>query len=73
MHIHGSADPGFNAGIIQTFSGYPLKAKGSYSGNALMDGVVLKEVELLANKYYINIHTKLYPGGEIRGQLLMNQ
>jgi hypothetical protein len=73
MHIHGVADPGFNAGILQTFSGYPLKASGTYSGSVFADGVVIKEEDLLANKYYINIHTKLYPGGEIRGQLLMNQ
>ncbi len=79
MHIHGPADPGFAAGILQSFSassasntsGYPLKASGSYSGSVFADGVVIKEEELLANKYYINIHTKLNPAGEIRGQLTL--
>jgi hypothetical protein len=32
---------------------------------------VLKEEELLANKYYINLHTKANPAGELRGQLVM--
>jgi hypothetical protein len=72
MHIHGLADPGFNAPILQTFSGYPLKASGSYSGTLFVDEVVFKESDILANKFYINIHTKAYPGGEIRGQLIIN-
>ncbi len=28
-----------------------------------------QEADLFANQYYVNIHTALYPGGEIRGQL----
>jgi Cu/Zn superoxide dismutase len=71
MHIHGPADPGFAAPIIQTFSGYPIKAAGTHSGSVFIDGVVLKEEELLANKYYINLHTKANPAGELRGQLNM--
>jgi CHRD domain len=29
-----------------------------------------QEADLFANLYYVNIHTALYPGGEIRGQLI---
>jgi hypothetical protein len=29
-----------------------------------------QEADLLAGLYYINIHTDLYPGGEIRGQIV---
>ncbi|MFN2456684.1 MAG: CHRD domain-containing protein [Chitinophagaceae bacterium] len=71
MHIHGPADPGTAAGILQGFSGYPLKASGTYSGSVFVDGVVIKEEVLLANKLYINLHTKANPAGEIRGQLIM--
>lgn len=71
MHIHGPSDPGFAAPILQTFSGFPIKAAGTHSGSVFMDGVVLKEEELLANKYYINLHTKANPAGELRGQLTM--
>ena len=29
-----------------------------------------QEADLMANLYYVNIHTTAYPGGEIRGQLI---
>jgi hypothetical protein len=69
-HIHGTASKGFNAGILQDFtSSLPKVLSGTYSGTALIDGVVLKEEELLLGRYYINIHTPINPGGEIRGQI----
>lgn len=78
MHIHGLADPGFNAGVLQniitasngiTTPGSRYGTSGSISATLYIDGVVFKEEHLLANKYYFNIHTAAYPGGEIRGQL----
>lgn len=69
FHIHGSAGRGVNAGILQNFSGYPRTPSGQYRGSVLIDGVVFREEDLFAGKYYINIHTQLNPGGEIRGQI----
>ncbi|MBC7851595.1 MAG: CHRD domain-containing protein [Chitinophagaceae bacterium] len=69
MHIHGSAGPGFNAGIVQNFTGYSTAQAGSYSGTFLVDGLVVKEDDFLRGGYYLNIHTALNPGGEIRGQI----
>lgn len=69
MHIHGATDPGFNAGILQSFSGYPTAPAGTYNNSVVADGQVIKEEDILAGKLYVNIHTALYPGGEIRGQL----
>lgn len=82
MHIHGLADPGFNAGIVQniitasngitTPSATRFGTSGSFSASMYVDGVAVKEEDLLAGKFYINIHTATYPNGEIRGQIVLN-
>ncbi len=69
FHIHGSAQKGVNAPIIQNFSGYSTAVQGVFSGSVLFDGIIFKEEDLFKGQYYINIHTALNPGGEIRGQL----
>ncbi|MBD0279433.1 MAG: CHRD domain-containing protein [Flavisolibacter sp.] len=87
MHIHGPADPGTNAGILQNIiatgsisggatianPGTAYGTSGNISARAFVDNVVIKESDLLAGKYYINIHTAKYPGGEIRGNLIFTQ
>lgn len=69
MHVHGQAPVGFAAGVYQSISTSGLTATGSKSGTLLVDGVTIKEQDLLNGFYYINIHTATYPGGEIRGQI----
>lgn len=82
MHIHGLAPTGFAAGVVQTIVGtsnsiFPQKTSGKYtyaktgklSGTLLVDGVAVKEENLLNGQYYMNIHTSVYTGGEIRGQI----
>lgn len=69
MHIHGTALRGFNAGIVQNFTGYPSAVAGTFTGTFFVDGVAVKEADLLRGAYYLNIHTQLNPGGEIRGQI----
>jgi len=69
FHIHGSSGRGVNAPVLQGFIGYPTTQSGIYKGSVLIDGVVFKEEDLSAGKYYINIHTMANPGGEIRGQI----
>jgi hypothetical protein len=85
MHIHGTAPQGYSTGIVQNIlitkneAQFPFRG-GSYSGSLLVDGVVIKEENLLNGMYYLNIHTKgivpglappnnTYAGGEIRGQI----
>ncbi len=48
---------------------YRFSKSGSISGSFQIDGVVVKEVDLLNGMYYMNIHSKVYGGGEIRGQI----
>jgi hypothetical protein len=63
-HLHGPAAKGENAGVQVPFEG-PLASpiKGSA---ALTDA---QAADLLAGKYYVNIHTPAHKDGEIRGQV----
>lgn len=71
MHIHGLATRGQSAGILQgfTLSTVQKRKEGTYTGNVYFDDQIMKEAELFAGKYYLNLHTKAYPGGELRGQI----
>lgn len=68
-HIHGLAERGVNAGVVQSFSGFPANTIGSYTGTLLVDGVKVTEEHLLGGKYYANIHTAANTSGQIRGQI----
>ena len=66
-HFHASAPPGVNASII-----IPL-ALGSPKNGCLTPHPALTHqqiADLFAGLWYINVHTSVNPGGEIRGQLL---
>jgi hypothetical protein len=71
-HIHGVASKTQNAPVVHPFT-IPVAARttvtGTYSGEAEVDGIKIKEDSLLAGFYYFNIHTNRYKGGEIRGQI----
>jgi hypothetical protein len=62
-HFHGPADPGKNAGIIVHFS----PAQSPIRGTATLNDA--QAADLLAGKWYANVHTSAHPGGEIRGHL----
>jgi hypothetical protein len=66
-HIHGLAEPGGNAGIMIPFTTLPSPIKGSKALNSR------EEEGLMTGRLYVNVHTKLHPGGEIRGQILKKQ
>lgn len=63
-HIHGPALPGANAGVVVPFTPPASPITGSVT---LTDAQV---ADLMAGKYYVNVHTAANPGGEIRGQLV---
>ena len=70
-HIHGLGEVGIIAPVLQTFSPFPRRKEGSYSGSLFIDGVKFTEEYLLGGRYYINIHSKTFGNGEIRGQLIL--
>jgi hypothetical protein len=70
MHFHGPAEKGTNAGVLYPITDFTPGTSGTANGTVKLDGVKLKETELLGGKWYYNIHTKTHPGGEIRGQVI---
>lgn len=64
-HFHGPAEPGQNAGVVVGF-------KGSVESPIVGQATITPEQanDLLSGKWYVNIHTKAYPGGEIRAQVM---
>ena len=85
MQIRGLAPEGYaSATVVQnivassngifaqkTSGKYTYSKSGSLTGTLLVDGVLVKENDLINGQYYINIFTNspLYPQGEIRGQI----
>ncbi len=64
-HFHGPASAGQNAGVALGLSN-PVVSPAS--GEASL--TVGQFADLMAGKWYVNLHTAQHPGGEIRGQLL---
>lgn len=64
-HIHGPADPGANAPPVVPFPA----ATSPITGTATLTDA--QAADLLAGKYYVNVHTAANRGGEIRGQIVM--
>jgi hypothetical protein len=62
-HIHGPAEPGKNAGVVVPFKDPASPIKGEAT---LTDA---QQADMMAGKYYVNVHTAEHKGGEIRGQL----
>jgi hypothetical protein len=69
MHFHGPAVRGEIATVIVPITDYPAGTAGTVTGMITLNETTQKEADLLANKWYFNIHTSTNPGGEIRGQV----
>ncbi|MCA6117726.1 CHRD domain-containing protein [Bradyrhizobium sp. WSM 1738] len=63
-HFHGPAEAGKNAGVAVAI---PNAASSPVEGSATLTDA--QAADLVAGRYYINIHTAANPGGEIRGQV----
>jgi hypothetical protein len=64
-HFHGPAAVGANAGVALGFAA-PLGSP--YEGRATL--TVQQAGDLMAGRWYVNVHTAKFPGGEIRGQMI---
>jgi len=62
-HIHGPAAVGANAAVVVPFA----NPANPIAGTATLTDAQI--ADLLAGKYYVNVHTAANKGGEIRGQL----
>lgn len=68
-HLHGPAPSGVNAGVQIPLGAFPSGVTtGNYSNTFALTQP--QETEFLSGLWYVNIHTNVYPGGEIRGQLI---
>jgi hypothetical protein len=69
-HIHCCAPPGVSAGVIIPF--VPPFVTGLTSGTFLntFNLTATQVTQVASGLSYINIHTTLYPAGEIRGQIV---
>ena len=66
-HFHGPAESGNNAAVqIPVFS--DTTAKSPFEGEATLTDA--QASDLMAGKWYFNIHTAANKGGEIRGQVI---
>jgi hypothetical protein len=63
-HFHGPVEAGKNAGIVLPFKTVQSPIQGSAT---LTDE---QGADLLAGKWYANVHTAANPGGELRGQMM---
>lgn len=64
-HFHGPGEAGKVAGIVLPFRG---SVASPIKGSATLTDA--QAADLLAGRWYINIHTDLNPGGEIRGLVI---
>jgi hypothetical protein len=63
-HFHGPSEPSKNAGIVLPFK----TVQSPIQGTATL--TESQAADLLAGKWYANVHTAANPGGELRGQMM---
>jgi len=63
-HFHGPAMAGANAGVVLP---WPSPVMSPMEGTATLNAAQV--ADLMAGRWYANIHTAANPGGEIRGQM----
>jgi len=68
-HIHCCVATNANGPVVIPFTGFPSATSGTYSNT--FTGVSVANITGIENGLaYINIHNAVFPGGEIRGDIL---
>lgn len=73
MHIHGPAPVGQPAGVVVSLAPLHFPHVNPANGGLILGTVIYSTNDvaaLLGGSNYINIHTALNPGGELRAQLI---
>jgi len=65
-HFHGPATPGLNAGVAVNIGG--TAPANPMQGSAHLNPTQV--ADLVAGRWYVNVHTAANPNGEIRGQVV---
>ena len=63
-HFHGPAETTKNGPVVVNFE----KFDSPFQGSATLTDA--QAADMLAGRWYVNIHTPSYPGGELRGHLV---
>ena len=67
-HVHGPAAEGKNGPVVIWISKQGSSAASPISGQATLTPEQAQQ--FAAGEWYINVHTKAHPAGEIRGQVI---
>ena len=68
-HIHCCVAVDANGPVVIPFTGFPAASSGTYT-NTFTNVSVANIAGIEAGLAYINIHDAVFPGGEIRGDIL---
>jgi hypothetical protein len=67
-HFHGPAEPGKNASVQIWISEKGKEFESPFKGSVKLTDA--QAADLMNGQWYVNLHTKANPGGELRGQLV---
>jgi hypothetical protein len=66
-HFHGPASPGENKPVLVTIFGDRRGRSGTISNTVTLADTTAQF--FMNGRIYVNVHSKVHPGGEIRGQV----
>ena len=68
-HFHGPAAMGKNGPVVVWLSTKGSPAVSPFKGEATLTAA--QAAQFTAGEWYVNVHTRAHPGGEIRGQVIV--